>query len=235
MPQTLHIEKHFTSTEMVRDIVIGMSDGLTVPFALAAGLTGVVAASHVIITAGLAEVAAGSIAMGLGGFLAARGDAEHYASERKREQHEVQALPDREAQEVAEVFQAYGLTADESAPLVAALQKRPEAYVDFMMRFELGLEEPDPKRALTSALTISGAYIAGGLVPLSPYFLLSSAHVALLWSAVVTLVALAVFGYFKAKVTGAPPIWGALQTVLIGGLAATAAFLIARLFSGATA
>jgi VIT1/CCC1 family predicted Fe2+/Mn2+ transporter len=235
MPQTLHIEKHFTSTEMVRDIVIGMSDGLTVPFALAAGLTGVVAASHVIITAGLAEVAAGSIAMGLGGFLAARGDAEHYASERKREQHEVQALPDREAQEVAEVFQAYGLTADESAPLVAALQKRPEAYVDFMMRFELGLEEPDPKRALTSALTMSGAYIAGGLVPLSPYFLLSSAHVALLWSAVVTLVALAVFGYFKAKVTGAPPIWGALQTVLIGGLAATAAFLIARLFSGATA
>jgi VIT1/CCC1 family predicted Fe2+/Mn2+ transporter len=235
MPQTLHIEKHFTSTEMVRDIVIGMSDGLTVPFALAAGLTGVVAASHVIITAGLAEVAAGSIAMGLGGFLAARGDAEHYASERKREQHEVQALPDREAQEVAEVFQAYGLTADESAPLVAALQKRPEAYVDFMMRFELGLEEPDPKRALTSALTISGAYIAGGLVPLSPYFLLSSAHVALLWSAVVTLVALAVFGYFKAKVTGAPPIRGALQTVLIGGLAATAAFLIARLFSGATA
>ncbi len=234
MPQTPHIEKHFTSTEVVRDIVIGMSDGLTVPFALAAGLTGVVAASHIIITAGLAEVAAGSIAMGLGGFLAARGDAEHYASERKREQHEVQALPDREAKEVAEVFQSYGLTLEESAPLVVALQKRPEAYVDFMMRFELGLEKPDPKRALTSALTIAGAYIAGGLIPLSPYFLVSRAHTALLWSATVTLVALAVFGYFKSKATGAPALRGALQTVLIGGLAAAAAFLIARVFSGGT-
>ncbi len=231
MHQTLHTEKHFTSTEVVRDIVIGMSDGLTVPFALAAGLTGVVAASHIIITAGLAEVAAGSIAMGLGGFLAARGDAEHYASERKRERQEVQALPDREAQEVAEVLQSYGLTLEESAPLVAALQKRPEAYVDFMMRFELGLEEPDPKRALTSALTIAGAYIAGGLIPLSPYFLVSRAHTALLWSAAVTLAALAVFGYFKAQATGASAFRGALQTVLIGGLAAAAAFLIARVFS----
>ena len=232
MPQTPHIEKHFTSTEVVRDIVIGMSDGLTVPFALAAGLTGVVGTSHIIITAGLAEVAAGSIAMGLGGFLAARGDAEHYASERKREQREVQTLPDKESQEVAEVFQSYGLTPEESAPLVAALQKRPEAYVDFMMRFELGLEAPDPKRALTSALTIAGAYIAGGLIPLSPYFLVSQAHTALLWSAAVTLVALAVFGYFKSKATGAPALRGALQTVLIGGLAAAAAFLIARVFSG---
>ena len=149
MTQVIHAETHFTSTEVVRDIVIGMSDGLTVPFALAAGLTGVVAASHLIITAGLAEVAAGSIAMGLGGYLAARGDAEHYASERKREQHEVRALPDVEAREVAEVFHAYGLTPAETVPLVAALQKRPEAYVDFMMRFELGLEAPDPKRALT--------------------------------------------------------------------------------------
>lgn len=231
MPQTPHIEKHFTSTEAVRDIVIGMSDGLTVPFALAAGLTGVVAASHIIITAGLAEVAAGSIAMGLGGFLAARGDAEHYASERKREQHEVQTLPDVEAKEVAEVFQSYGLTAAESAPIVAALQKRPGAYVDFMMRFELRLERPDPKRALTSALTIAGAYVAGGLIPLSPYFFVPRAHTALIWSAAVTLFALTVFGYFKAKATGAPAVRGALQTVLIGGLAATAAFLIARVFS----
>jgi len=233
MTQTAHAEKHFTSTEVVRDIVIGMSDGLTVPFALAAGLTGVVAASHLIITAGLAEVAAGSIAMGLGGYLAARGDAEHYASERKREQHEVQTLPEAEAREVADVFKAYGLTPEESAPLVAALQKRPDAYVDFMMRFELGLEAPDPKRALTSALTIAGAYVAGGLIPLSPYFLLASAHTALLWSGGVTLAALAVFGFFKSRATGAPPVRGAVQTVLIGGLAAAAAFLIARLFSGA--
>ena len=232
MTQTRHLEKHFTSTEVVRDIVIGMSDGLTVPFALAAGLTGVIAASHIIITAGLSEVAAGSIAMGLGGFLAARGDAEHYDSERKREQREVQTLPDREAQEVAEVFESYGLSPEESAPLVAALQKKPEAYVDFMMRFELGLEKPEPKRALSSALTIAGAYIAGGLIPLSPYFVVPQARTALLWSALITLIALAVFGYFKANATGSPPLRGGLQTVLIGGLAAGAAFLIARLFSG---
>ena len=232
MTQTRHIEKHFTSTEVVRDIVIGMSDGLTVPFALAAGLTGVIAVSHIIITAGLSEVAAGSIAMGLGGFLAARGDAEHYDSERKREQSEVQTVPDREAQEVAEVFQSYGLTAEESAPLVAALQKKPEAYVDFMMRFELGLEKPEPKRALSSALTIAGAYIAGGLIPLSPYFVVPQARTALLWSALITLIALAVFGFFKSKATGSPPLRGGLQTVLIGGLAAGAAFLIARAFSG---
>ncbi len=232
MTQTRHSEKHFTSTEVVRDIVIGMSDGLTVPFALAAGLTGVVAASHIIITAGLSEVAAGSIAMGLGGFLAARGDAEHYDSERKREQREVQTLPDREAQEVAEVFESYGLSPEESAPIVAALQKKPEAYVDFMMRFELGLEKPEPKRALSSALTIAGAYIAGGLIPLSPYFVVPQARTALLWSALITLIALAVFGFFKSKATGSPPLRGGLQTVLIGGLAAGAAFLIARLFSG---
>ena len=234
MPQTPHVEKHFTSTEVVRDIVIGMSDGLTVPFALAAGLTGIVTASHIIITAGLAEVAAGSIAMGLGGYLAARGDAEHYTNERKREQHEVQSLPDREAAEVAEVFHGYGLTAEQSAPLVAALQANPEAYVDFMMRFELGLEEPNPKRALTSAMTIAGAYIAGGLIPLSPYFLLPKVHSALTWSVAVTLAALVVFGFFKARATGAPAVRGAVQTVLIGGLAAAAAFLIARLFSGSS-
>ncbi len=234
MPQTPHVEKHFTTTETVRDIVIGMSDGLTVPFALAAGLTGVIAASHVIITAGLSEVAAGSIAMGLGGYLAARGDAEHYAGERTRELNEVRTVPDKEAAEVADVFQSYGLTPEESAPLVAALQKRPEAFVDFMMRFELGLEEPDPKRALTSALTIAGAYIVGGLIPLSPYFVVPQAKTALLWSAAVTLAALSVFGFFKAKATGSAPLRGAGQTVLIGGLAAGAAFLIARLFSGHT-
>ena len=209
-----------------------MSDGLTVPFALAAGLTGVIAVSHIIITAGLSEVAAGSIAMGLGGFLAARGDAEHYDSERKREQMEIKTLPEREAQEVAEVFESYGISPEESAPLVAALQRKPEAYVDFMMRFELGLEKPEPKRALFSALTIAGAYIAGGLIPLSPYFIVPQARTALLWSALITLIALAVFGFFKSKATGSPPLRGGLQTVLIGGLAAGAAFLIARLFSG---
>jgi VIT1/CCC1 family predicted Fe2+/Mn2+ transporter len=231
MPQTPHIERHFTAGETVRDIVIGMSDGLTVPFALAAGLSGAVAGTRIVVTAGLAEVAAGSIAMGLGGYLAARSDAEHYASERLREERETVEVPDVEAEEVAAVFASYGLTAAESAPIVRALGARPKAWVDFMMRFELGLEEPDPRRALTSALTIAGAYIAGGLIPLSPYFLLPTAHTALIVSVAVTLIALFIFGYIKGRFTGAPPMRSALQTALIGGLAAGAAFLIARAIS----
>jgi VIT1/CCC1 family predicted Fe2+/Mn2+ transporter len=231
MPQTPHVETHFTSGAVVRDVVIGMSDGLTVPFALAAGLSGAVDATAIVITAGLAEVAAGSIAMGLGGYLAAKSDAEHYRSERAREQREVRELPAHEAAEVTEIFQSYGLREDESAPLVEALRQRPEAWVDFMMRFELGLERPDPQRARQSALTIAGAYVAGGLIPLAPYFLVASAGAALPLSVGVTLVALAVFGYVKGRFTGAPPFLGALQTVLMGGLAAAAAFVIARLVS----
>jgi VIT1/CCC1 family predicted Fe2+/Mn2+ transporter len=228
MPRTPHVEQHFTAGESVRDIVIGMSDGLTVPFALAAGLSGAVSSTGIIVTAGVAEIAAGSIAMGLGGYLAARSDAEHYASERKREEMEVREKPAVEADEVTEVFRAYGLTAEESAPVVEALQKQPEAWIDFMMRFELGLEKPDPRRALTSALTIAGAYIAGGFIPLAPYIVLSTARAALSLSVVVTLVALTVFGYVKGRFTGASPARSALQTALIGGLAAAAAFGIAR-------
>lgn len=231
MPQTPHIEQHFTGGATVRDIVIGMSDGLTVPFALAAGLSGAVAASGLVVTAGLAEIAAGSIAMGLGGYLAARSDAEHYSSERVREQQEVIEKPDAERAEVQEVFESYGLTAEESAPIVAALAQRPEAWVDFMMRFELGLEAPDPKRALTSALTIAASYIVGGFIPLTPYILIAVARDALVWSVAVTLVALAVFGYVKGHFTGTNPLRSGAQTVLIGGLAAAAAFLIARLIS----
>jgi VIT1/CCC1 family predicted Fe2+/Mn2+ transporter len=228
MPQTPHIERHFTAGESVRDIVIGMSDGLTVPFALAAGLSGAIESTGLIVTAGLAEVAAGSIAMGLGGYLAARSDAEHYASERLRERLEVRDKPDEEAREVAEVFQSYGLTAEECAPVVEALRRRPEAWVEFMMRFELGLEKPDPRRAVVSALTIAGAYVVGGLIPLAPYMLLATVPVALWCSVLVTLVALTAFGYVKGRFTGASPARSALQTVLIGGLAATAAFAIAR-------
>ena len=231
MPQTPHIEHHFTAGETVRDIVIGMSDGLTVPFALAAGLSGAVSSTTIIITAGLAEIAAGSIAMGLGGYLAARSDAEHYASERLREQQEIKEKTDAEKAEVMEVFTSYGLTEAESAPIVEALSKRPKAWIDFMMRFELGLEEPDPKRALTSALTIAGAYIVGGLIPLSPYFFFTPATKALLISVMATLLALLVFGYIKGRFTGTRPFRSALQTALIGGLAAAAAFLIARLIS----
>ncbi len=231
MPQTPHVERHFTAGETVRDIVIGMSDGLTVPFALAAGLSGAVSSTTIIITAGLAEIAAGSIAMGLGGYLAARSDSEHYASERLREQQEIKEKADAEKAEVVEVFTSYGLSEVESRPIVEALSKRPDAWIDFMMRFELGLEKPDPKRALTSALTIAASYIVGGLIPLSPYFFLSPASSALLVSVIATLLALLVFGYVKGHFTGTSPLRSALQTALIGGLAAAAAFLIARLIS----
>jgi VIT1/CCC1 family predicted Fe2+/Mn2+ transporter len=208
-----------------------MSDGLTVPFALAAGLSGAVSSSTIIITAGLAEIAAGSIAMGLGGYLAARSDAEHYSSERVREEQEVKEKTEAEKAEVRDVFTSYGLTKEESAPIVEALSRRPQAWIDFMMRFELGLEEPDPKRALTSALTIAVSYIVGGLIPLSPYFFFSPVTKALYISVAATLVALLVFGYVKGRFTGTKPFRSAIQTALIGGLAATAAFLIARLIS----
>jgi VIT1/CCC1 family predicted Fe2+/Mn2+ transporter len=231
MPQTPHVERHFTSGEVVRDVVIGMSDGLTVPFALAAGLSGAVDNSHIVVVAGLAEIAAGSIAMGLGGYLAARGDAEHYASERQREEREVEEIPEEEAREVQKVFADYGLSREESGPVVQALTRKPKQWVDFMMRFELGLEEPDPKRALQSAITIAASYIAGGFIPLSPYMALHSARVALGWSVVVTLIALAVFGFIKGRFTGARATRSASQTVVIGGLAAGAAFLLAKLIS----
>jgi Uncharacterized membrane protein len=231
MPQTPHIEKHFTAGNVVRDIVIGMSDGLTVPFALAAGLTGAIASSHIILTAGFAEIAAGSIAMGLGGYLAARSDAEHYASERKREEEEVVTCPDVEAQEVQEIFKTYGLTQEESASVVEALRQRPQDWVNFMMRFELGLEKPEPGRAVKSALTIALSYVVGGMIPLSAYLLFADAHRALDVSIGVTLIALIVFGAVKGRFTGTPMIRSGLQTALIGGLAAAAAFAIARMIA----
>ena len=229
MPVTSHIEKHFTATATVRDIVIGMADGLTVPFALAAGLSGAVASSGLVVTAGLAEIAAGSIAMGLGGYLAAKTDLEHYASERLRELRETQHIPEREAEEVSEIFRGYGLRDEQIAPLIETLQANPTQWVDFMMRFELGLEEPDPTRARISAWTIALSYVVGGLIPLLPYMVVSDIHTALWWSVAVTPVALFVFGYVKSGYTGVPPWRGGFQTVLVGGLAAAAAFGIARL------
>jgi VIT1/CCC1 family predicted Fe2+/Mn2+ transporter len=228
MRQTTHIEKHFTAGDLVRDIVIGMSDGLTVPFALAAGLSGAIASSGVVVTAGLAEVAAGSIAMGLGGFLAARSDAEHYANERQREEEEIITMPEAEEAEVADVFRDYGLDDEQIGPIVAALKAKPTAWVDFMMRFELGLEKPEPARARNSALTIALSYIAGGMVPLLPYMLISRAHKALEVSIGVTLLALFIFGYVKGRFTGKTPIRSAVQTTVVGGLAAAAAFTIAK-------
>ena len=230
MPVTPHLEHHFESSATVRDVVIGMADGLTVPFALAAGLTGAVDATRVIVIAGLAEIAAGSIAMGLGGYLAARGDAEHYASERKREEQEIVEKTDIERHEVLEILESYGLTHQESLPILAAFERKPKVWVDWMMRFELGLEEPDPKRAVSSAVTIASAYVAGGLIPLSPYIFSSHAMTGLRFSVAATLAALAVFGYVKGRFTGAPRLRSAMRTTVIGGLAAGAAYSIALLF-----
>jgi VIT1/CCC1 family predicted Fe2+/Mn2+ transporter len=231
MPTTPHVEKHFTASETVRDIVIGMADGLTVPFALAAGLTGAVNASRLIVVAGLAEIAAGSIAMGLGGYLAAKSDAEHYESERRREEREIVERVDDERHEVLEILHGYGLTPAESRPILAAFERKPKVWVDWMMRFELGLEEPVPGRAVRSAATIAFSYIAGGLIPLAPYMLAPDANTALKFSVTATMVALAIFGAVKGKFTGTSPVGSAIRTTVIGGLAAGAAFSLAKLFA----
>ncbi len=227
MPLTPHMERHFLATAVVRDIVIGMSDGLTVPFALAAGLSGAIASTGIVVTAGFAEIAAGSIAMGLGGYLAAKTDMEHYASEHVREQRETEEVPEKEAEEVAEVFRGYGLEEEQVSHIVDSIRSNPKRWVDFMMKFELGLESPDPARARRSALTIASSYVVGGLIPLTPYILLNEISIALWFSVVVTLASLFIFGYVKGRFTGIDPLRGALQTILVGGLAAAAAFSIA--------
>jgi VIT1/CCC1 family predicted Fe2+/Mn2+ transporter len=231
MPRQPHIEKHFKASDTVRDIVIGMSDGLTVPFALAAGLSGTVTRSNIVVIAGLAEIAAGSIAMGLGGYLAARTDSDHYHSEVERELRETYEMPEEEEEEVARVFREYGLEPKDVDRIVTAIASDRDRWVDFMMRFELGLEPPDPKRARRSAFTIAASYIAGGLVPLSPYMIIHTVRSSLEVSVAVTLVALFFFGYFKGRFTGIHPLRGGLQTVVIGGLASAAAFALARLIS----
>jgi vacuolar iron transporter family protein len=231
MPATVHVEKHFTASDFVRDVVIGMADGLTVPFALAAGLTGAVAATGIVVTAGLAEIVAGSIAMGLGGYLAARTDIEHYEHEIKREEEEIILMPEMEEQEIVDVFSEYGLNKEQILPVIDALKKNPKQWVDFMMKFELGLEKIEPTRARNSALTIAFSYIFGGLIPLSPYIFIQSISTALLFSVVVTLIALFLFGFIKGRFTGLKPLVSGLRTVLIGGMAAGAAFIIAKLIS----
>ena len=225
-----HHEDHFQSSDLVRDIVIGMADGLTVPFALAAGLSGAVDSPSIVITAGIAEIAAGSIAMGLGGFLSGRTDMEHYYAEEAREYFEVERFPEKERQEVKDIFAGYGISEDVQDKIVDELSKDKKQYVDFMMRYELGLEPPSPNRARNSALTIGFSYIVGGLIPLAPYVFCTSVHTGLKISAAVTLLALLGFGYVKSKVTGQPPFKGAIYTMFIGALAAGAAFVIASLF-----
>ena len=231
MPITPHAEKHFTGSESVRDVVIGMADGLTVPFALAAGLSAAVTSTHIIVTAGLAEITAGAIAMGLGGYLAARTDEEHYASEERREYQETQQLREVELEEVAGIFRGYGLEGQVLQQVTGAIAVDPKRWVDFMMRFELGLERPDPKRAPISALTIAISYIVGGLVPLVPYILGLELHRALIYSVLFTGIALALFGAVKGRLTGINMAKSAFQTMLVGGVAAGAAFYLASLFS----
>ena len=231
MPVTPHVERHFQSSEVVRDIVIGMSDGLTVPFALAAGLTGAVDASHIVVVAGFAEIAAGSIAMGLGGYLAARSDEDHYASELAREEREIVERVQDERNEVHEILESYGLDQKARDQIVAAFERSPRIWADWMMRFELGLEKPEPGRALRSAGTIAVSYIAGGLIPLVPYLVTQQSQLALRYSVVATIVALAVFGFVKGRFTGLNPLRSAFRTTLIGGLAAGVAYSVAKLFT----
>ena len=226
-----HFEKHFKNSDLVTDVVIGMSDGLTVPFALAAGLSGAVSNTHIIIVAGLAEVAAGSIAMGLGGYLAGKTEIDHYYAEQKREEWEVDNVPDREKEEVRMIFEDMGLTAATQSIVVEEIAKDKDKWVDFMMRNELGLEKPNPKRARNSAMNIGISYIVGGMVPLSPYFFTSSPFDGLTYSCIITVICLFIFGFFKAKATGQNPFVGALRVMLIGSVAAAAAFFIARLFT----
>lgn len=225
-------EEHLESSDFISDIVIGIADGLTVPFALAAGLVSAVDSNLIITTAGIAEIAAGSIAMGLGGYLAGRTEIDHYASELKREYEEVELFPEKEKQEVMEVFEEYGISKKLQEEVAEEMSKNKDHWVNFMMRFELGLEKPHPKRAIKSALNIGLAYVVGGLIPMIPYFLTETPAEGLKYSSIITIACLAVFGYFKSKVTGQPLFAGTLKVVFIGVLAAGAAFLIASMLSG---
>jgi VIT1/CCC1 family predicted Fe2+/Mn2+ transporter len=224
-----HYERHSSGLQLVADVVLGMSDGLTVPFALAAGISGALAASHIVVTAGVAELAAGGVSMGLGGYLAARTHHDYYFKEERRERQEVKEVPEVERHEIVEIFQQYGLEGEALHRAVDAITSDHERWIDFMMRFELGLEKPAPGRDLRSALAIGGSYVIGGLVPLVPYMLIPQTHQAFGVSAALTLVALAIFGVFKGRFTGVPLLKAAFQTVLVGSIAAAAAYVLARL------
>src|ERR1700712_3587397 len=228
----MHHEHHLQSSDTIRDIVIGMSDGLTVAFALAAGLSGATAHSGIVVTAGIAEIVAGSIAMGLGGFLAGKTEADHYASELQREYDEVERVPEQEKMEVKEVFADFGLSERLQNEVADEMAKDKDKWVDFMMRYELGLEKPEANRATQSAITIGLSYIIGGIIPLSPYIFIANSQRALYYSCAITMVCLFVFGYFKSKVTGQPAFTGAVKVLFIGALAAAAAFVMAKLING---
>ena len=225
-----HKEHHMRSSDFLRDVVIGMSDGLTVPFALAAGLSGAVDKSSIIVIAGIAEIAAGSIAMGLGGYLSGKTEQDHYKNEEKREQNEVETLRHIEIEETKEFFANIGLSKEIQEQATEEIAQDKDRWVEFMMKYELGLDKPDPKRATKSALNIGISYIIGGIIPLSPYFFISDSREALQYSVVATLICLFIFGFLKSKLTGVNPLWGAIRVTLIGAIAASAAFGIASLF-----
>ena len=231
--ETAHTEHHFKAREVVRDLVLGISDGLTVPFALAAGLSSATLGNNIVVIAGLAELAAGAISMGLGGYLAGLSDVQHYLNEKKREEDEIRDVPLEEEKEVLAILAGMGLDAHECEILMAGLKRKPDVWRDFMMKFELRLEEPAPRRALQSGLTIGLAYVFGGFIPLFPYFLTASSNKALSFSAVVTLIALLCFGFLKGKVVGSSPLRSAAEAAFIGTAAACTAYFIARVISGA--
>jgi len=224
-------EEHFQSSQIVRDFVIGMSDGLTVPFALAAGLSGAINETSIVITAGLAEIAAGSIAMGLGGYLAGRTEIEHYESEERREYDEIVHKHEIEIQETKDIFAQYGVSEELQEKVTLEIAKDDKKWVDFMMRFELGLEKPDEKRAHQSALVIGISYIVGGMIPLSAYFFTPTSREGLIYSSIITLICLVVFGLVKSKLTGQPLFKGALRVTLVGAAAASIAYLLAKLIT----
>lgn len=230
MKELTHRERHLQSSDFLTDIVIGMSDGLTVPFALAAGLSAALVSTGIIVTAGIAEIAAGSIAMGLGGYLAGKTEIDHYEAELKREYEEVEEVPEKEKQEVIDILANLGLSEDIQQKAAEEMAENKQLWVDFMMKYELGLDKPDPRRARNSALNIGLSYVAGGIIPLSPYFFTDSPLRALQFSCIITAVCLFIFGYFKASITGQNPWTGALRVLIIGGVAAAAAFFVARLF-----
>ncbi len=232
IPHHSHHEKHSGSSQALRDLVVGLSDGLTVPFALAAGLTGVVSSNSLIIFAGLAEIIAGTISMGLGGFLAGKTEIENYEGEKIREEREIKEIPQEEKEEIRQLLGNYGITPETQEKVAEDLSRNPGLWVDFMMRFELGLVKPDPRQAVSSALRIGLSYAVGGLVPLSAYLFTPSPLAGLAYSSGFTLVCLLLFGYWKARLTGQPPLRGALTVTLTGVLAAGAAFGLAHLIKG---
>lgn len=228
--EMVHEEAHLKSSDFLRDVVIGMSDGLTVPFALAAGITGAIGDSSIVVIAGLAEITAGSIAMGLGGYLSGKTEQEHYINELNREQNEVESVPEAEKEEVRQFFESIGLSDEMQAMATEEISKDKKQWIDFMMKYELGLDKPDPARARKSALNIGVSYAVGGIIPLFPYFIIPDSREAIIYSAIATLCSLFIFGYFKSKITGSPVISGALQVMLIGAVAAACAYSISLLF-----